>query len=494
MAIPLSSGANYPTPDELRDIFLRAIRYGLKRRGIAANVLPGSEYYKRAVSLAGICAIAIENNRISTTALSPITATGVDLESIAGAFGVLKRPASSSSGGGIVDVSSAVASVAIPQDYFATAPNGLKYKTSAAYPTAADASTVQLVSVSTGAATELQPGTVLTWDSASVGNLLPTIVVDAGGIDGGADADDDETLRTRLIDELSAPPVGENPSHIKQVAEDASSSVEAAFIYSTYNGPSSTTVVITEAGGDRVPSAGVVSGVLAYLTANTSTNSSKDVVVIVPEYVDVVLSASLPLHPLVGGAGGGWVDVTPWPRGENAKVTAYNAGTGTATCDATTSPAVGNAIAFWDPATLAFRHYAVATVGGSSGAYTFTVTGGFGGFSPLSLYVSADAVNLDGYGATYLTQMRGLGPGEMTDAQEYLPRSLRYPTPDISWPYALSSRQTDAIGDAYGEVLSIEYAARFAAGTTTPLTTPTVGAHLINPNLLTLSSFAIRKA
>ena len=61
MALPQVDQANYPTVSELRGALLRTIVLGYARRGIAANVLPGSDHYIRHDSIAKRAAIAFAN-------------------------------------------------------------------------------------------------------------------------------------------------------------------------------------------------------------------------------------------------------------------------------------------------------------------------------------------------------------------------------------------------------------------------------------------------
>jgi hypothetical protein len=182
-------------------------------------------------------------------------------------------------------------------------------------------------------------------------------------------------------------------------------------------------------------------------------------------------------------------------------VTAYDAFTETATVATVAPPSVASSIGIWDPTADngdgtfgAMREYVVATIGGGVGAWTFTVQSTFA-TSPLGAYVSAGAVSLVQYASTFADAVALLGPGEKTSSPEILPRGRREPATDVSNPAALTSIQLAAITNAYREVGGVEYSVRYATGTTTPLTSPTIPATSADPpNILVLKFLAFRVA
>jgi len=126
MALPNVDGANYPTLQELKDMFLRTILYGYERRGITANVLPGSAYDIQAQAFAEQMSVAIANNEVALQQLSPLTAVGTSLEEIASVFGVSRRDATAASGQ--VTVTFTGGSVVLPAEFQATGADGSKYR------------------------------------------------------------------------------------------------------------------------------------------------------------------------------------------------------------------------------------------------------------------------------------------------------------------------------------------------------------------------------
>lgn len=503
MALPQVGAAAYPTVTELRDGILRDLLYYGLKNGLTFNVLPGSEHYILATILANRIAIAIANNKISNEQRNPLTSTGTALEDFCRAYGITKRPASPSTG--FIEAVVSSGSVVIPTTYQATAPNGKKYVpvTSGTY---VNGDSVEMTSVASGEDTEQDAGAVLTWDSASIANLKSSAVVDGAGITGGTDGDTDEDLRRRLIDRLSQQAIGGNGASVKGWAEEVSASIWAAFVYQAAQGGSTYAFAIGKDFGDRTLTPSVVSLAAANVNAKMPGGVVQlNATTFFPERVDVVLSATLPLPATSGGTGGGWRDATPWPA-EITKITNVS-GDGVITVDSTTSPVVGQHIGVWDNAAAAaaadedeaadaMLEFDIITVGGGVGAWEITVVGSTAALRE-DMYVSAGAVNLKRYAATWLMAMNELGPGEKVSASntDLMPRAARYPGPDVTAPYALTSIQIAAVTNAHSEVQNLTYAARYATETTDTLTSPTVPPTTADPpRILVLKHFAIIKA
>jgi uncharacterized phage protein gp47/JayE len=491
MATPVGEAA-YPTVAEIRDGILRnLLNYGLQY-GITFNVLPGSEHYLVATAIANQFAIAIANNKISNENRNFLTATGTALEDIARAYAVTKRPASPSTGFVILDISG---TCSIPLLYQATAPNGKKYIPVTAGVGLVDEDVFEMQSVESGALTVLAPGTILTWDSAAIANLRPTAVVDGGGIDGGTDGDSDEVLRRRLIERLAEQAIGGNASSVRGWAEEPSAAIEAAYVFQGAQGPGSYAFAITKAGTDRTPSDAVVqlaaANVQAKMPGGVVTLNATSVFA---EYVDIVFSTILPLPPTSGGTGGGWRDATPWPT-EITRITAISGLQ--LTVNSTTPPVLGNHIGVWDPVAQAMREFEiVSAVTGGVGAWIFSVSGSTSFITAANeFYVSAGAENLIAYAGDALAEINKLGPGEKTDSIELLPRALRFPSPEVVAPYRLTSLQPAGVTALHPEIIGLEYAARYATGTATPLTSASVPPTTADPpRILVLKHLAFIKA
>lgn len=487
--LPSVTDANYPTHAEIRDGILRTIRYGYARRGMTANVLEGSALWYRADAIARRVTIAIANNQIANTARSPLEAQGDDLITLAAVFGVPPRPASFATG--YVGIR-CTGTVTVPLGYVYTGPGGRKYKTSAAATSVTSGATILSEALTAGKASNLAAGTEVTWDSASVGGLDHRATIAAGGIDDGADADDVETVRARLIDRLSFPAVGNNWAMTKAAAEGASAAVAVAFVYPAVRGGSSEDVAIVGSEGDGVLSTAIVNLVSAAILSGMGGNPSLNVTGIVNQEMDVILAASLPLPESAGGAGGGWLDPVPWPSG-NAQITSYNLTTGSFSVTASSAPTVGNHIGVWNPDAAEMVERVILTVSGS-GPWTVTVQDGLG-FNALGAYVSAGAEHLASYAATAFTEFAKLGPGEKTTSTDILPRGRRHPSTDIAYPSDLARTILGAITRSHTEILDLDYAARYETGTTTTRTSPSIPSTTADPpRRLRVMHFAIRKA
>lgn len=507
MTLPTVDDANYPTADELRDGALRTIVAGYRRRGIDANVLPGSDHYFRHEAMARRAAIAFANLETILPRLSPKQATGDYLVELAAVFGIEKRAATKSTGTVTLSISGS-ASVTIPIGYVCTSASGVKYETTETTVGAVngDAVTVEAQDDFEGSQGDLEAGAVLTWDSASVGFLDPTCTTVAG-LSGGADEDDEETLRERLYDRLSFPQGGGNAAQVKAWAEESSASVEKAYVYCAVRGPGSVDVAVTSTSADRTLSGTGVTAVESYIETKTPGHEDINVTTVTPRNVDVLVDLRLPKAVAAGGSGGGWYDSTPWPSGSptmgtnDGKVTLYVAPT--ATVRATTSPVVGQRIAIWDPTKSVtingvtgtfggFREYTISVVGGVSGAYTIQVLGGFI-VSPFNSYVSPGAARMADYGSTFLAAFRLLGPGEKTSSLDILPRGRRQLATDVANPSAISSQLFAELEDAYTEIADLSWGARVDTGTTTARTEPVVPANTTAPpEILVLKYLAFR--
>lgn len=509
MALPKVGNVAYPTPDEILSQLLSDVRFGYARIGINVNVSRGSELYIRMKALANRVSIAIANNEISLKDVSPLDATGDTLTELAGVYGVVRRAASSASGNVIVGVS-AGSSVTIPAGFVCTSPDGIEYQTTVSS-TVTNGQVVAVSAVSAGIDTNQPLSTIMTWNSAAIANLNQNCTVDPGGIDGGAAADSDEKLRERLIERLSYPAEGGSWAQVKQLAENASSSVQSAFVYPAVRGPASYDVALVKDGTDRQLSLDNVNSVTASILAEMPGSADLNCTSVTPEYVDLILDLSLPLPVNAGGAGGGWRDAAPWPSsaeagGVYAKVTSVANLTSASqiTVDSTSSdpPKAGDRFGIWNPSggdngDGQMSEFAILSVSGGSGAYIITIDTSQSdaiGFITTGMYCSAGASNLVGYGAQALAAVQQLGPGEKTANTDIIPRGSRHPGPDVSYPTDLSSLTLSSISNAYSEILSIVYAARFATGTSNALASPSLPSTTADaPNILVLRNLSFRR-
>lgn len=510
MALPQVENVEYPTPEQVLNQLLNDVRYMYAQAGVDVNVTKGSELYMRMKAVGSRVSIAINNNRLSLAAISPLTATGDDLDDIAGVYGVSRRAASSAYGNLIVGVDGS-GSITIPAAFVCTSPDGIQYETTQSF-TVFDGDVVTVVAQSAGSDTDQIAGVIVTWNSAIIGNLGQNAEVDPGGIDGGEDEDTDEELRARLIQKLGFPATGGNWAQVAQLAEGSSSSVQSAFVYPAVRGPSSYDVALTKVGTDRQLSIANVNFVAAAILNDMPGTADLNCTSVTPEYVDVIVDLMLPLPVNAGGVGGGWRDSDPWPSSSETGLNVFAEVTSVAnlttlgqiTVNSTLAdpPKAGDRFGIWNPAGGSdgdgeMAEYTVLSVGGVPSAYIITIDtaqSSATSFIQTGMYCSAGASNLISYGSSFLEAVQGLGPGEKTSDPDIIPRGSRKPGADVEFPVSLSSLTLAAVSNSFDEIMSALFAARFATGTTVTLTSPSLPPTTADaPNILVLRNLSFRR-
>ena len=494
MTIPEVAGQFFPTKEDLRNVGLRALAAGAERDGFTVNVLPGSEYYERFDAIAKTLVPVYANNKLGLAASSPQDSSDEDVIALAEQFGVEPRAASSSSG--YVTIKVVSGTVTIPADYECTGSNGKTYKTVDTVVGAVDGDEIEIISVDGGADTTLSAGDVVNWTSAALGSLKRDAIVAAGGVTGGTDADGAEVVRQRLLRRLQRSAVGGNWAAVAEWAEAASSAIDVAYVYPAIQGPGTTGVALTSATGDRTVTDSVVNAAAIAIAAQMPGRANLNVTTVEPEYVDVVFSVYAELPSQAGGKGNGWRDSSPWPSDDSGlvKVSSYDPGPpGEITTDAATLGLLttGSHIAIWDWENEEMYEYIVSNAV-VSGTVKIQVVGGFLA-DHTGAYISAGAYNIKTWAANAVSAMRTLGPGEKSSSTWVLPRARRRPTPDVDGPMLIGSRVCSAISNASDEILSIDFAARRATGTTTTRTGPSVPtASTDPPKILVLKHLAFQ--
>lgn len=496
--------ALYPTRDEIRAQILSDIRYEASNAGLTANVKRGSDNWFRATAFANRMALVVANNQVTAKNISPYRATDDDLIELAGAFGVSKRSASKATGYATISLTFAdIASVNIPAGKRCTAPDGIVYETTQAYTAATNGSKVQLEAVEAGAGGDQDAGTILTWDSGDVAYLADTLTVDSAGLDGGRDIDSEEVLRQRLLRRLSFPMVGGNWSYVANLAEEASASVDIAYVYMSARGPASYDVAVQGDTDNPVLTSALQDTVNTAILADMPGTANLNVTSIAEEDLDIIIDLELPLPASVGGVGGGWSDADPWPSDADsagaAKVTNVDTANNQITVSSTSAdpPVVGHRFGIWIPADEEFAEFTVTAVTGSSGAYVITVdTAQSAKLTKVTtdMYVTAWAANMQTYGTLFLAAMQTIGAGEKSSNDDILKWARRRPGPDVERPYKLTNLQLFSLTSQRDEILDASFAARWETTTTTTRTSPSVPSIVSSaPNKLSLAHLAFRR-
>lgn len=326
--------------------------------GYNLSVDPGSEIYLRFSAMAGQMAVLYQLMNTLTNSKLIDTATGADLDRVANDFGLQRRGAISASG--FVQLAASVSQTLIA-GVTLTGPNALQYQvtTTGIYNPNQN---VPVNSVDTGTAANLAIGNIMSWTSPQP-NMKSTCLVSIA-ITGGANAEDDDTLRSRLYLTLQSPPQMGNNQQVVTLSGSVDSIIQQAYVYANFNGAGTQLVALTGYQttsyiGRDVPhlqldgyvkpygisqlQPGLIAqtgGYGAYnqftlAAANPGQNLSNDTSAIygqlpgpianpyatvittvnnTPSDIGAVLTLPYPVGAGTNGFGNGWQDFTPWPN------------------------------------------------------------------------------------------------------------------------------------------------------------------------------------
>lgn len=468
------------TVRDTHDDYLRTIRNGLIQNGIANPQLgPGSDEDLYATAIANELAPVYANTVIKADAQMPDTAAGdvpagqlvgADLQRLMATVGLAPRPAGPSSGFITLDCS---ATTTIPDgsQLIDSAGTRFQVQTPGTY---ANGALVPVIAVDTGSKTNHAAGDVLQWVVGPPYCNTKQLVA-SGGLTGGAEAEDTETARARLLDRLAHPPGSGNWSQLAGYAEKSTPIVQKAFPYPAVNGPSTAHVAVvgytSATSKSRVVDALVMSGtVVPYVLGKMPEFVELVTTTVVDQPVDVAVGLSLPASPQASpaGPGGGWVDGTPWPAISGvqtyANVLAVTSSTNF-TVNAPTPPTAGvSHICMVDPVTWKLLRAKVLTVSGATGNYVITIDTPFPNVTAVNLILGTtgslicpDAVNMQAYVDALLGAFALMGPGEKTSNVSALTRGFRHPLPQMAWPYSLGATQLKTISNSGAEVLDVAW-------------------------------------
>jgi uncharacterized phage protein gp47/JayE len=148
-----------------------------------------------------------------------------------------------------------------------------------------------VIATSTGVATNTAAGIALTL-AQPVAGVASTVVVPADGLAGGNDAEGVDSLRSRLLMRIQAPPMGGSRGDYEAWALSVPG-VTRAWVYPDWNGPGSVGVTFVMDGrADPIPQAGDVALVAAAIDAVRPVAAHTTVFAPVPVPVDFTVSLS----------------------------------------------------------------------------------------------------------------------------------------------------------------------------------------------------------
>lgn len=464
------------TPEEIRDAALRTLRVMLIKRGTQdPNVGPGSDFYAEFTAIANETAVLEANSVLNADRAMEDTAVGEDLLRLGALRGLSPRPAVGSLGTVILS-SSATSLVATGTQLRDTV--GLRYEvtTGGSY---ANGATIPVAALDSGDATNHAEGDVLRWVAAPP-FADQKALVGVGGLVNGADAEDEDTFRERLLARLQTPPASDNWQHVVELAEASTPVVQKAWVYPAVQGPSTLHVAVaarpTATNKSREVAGTTMVGTVRPYVAGTVTEHAYVVSTTVDDVPsDIAIGLTLPNSPAGSppGPGGGWLDGTPWPtvNGTSFHKVAVTAVTSTTvfTLDAQTPPVDGVSRVAWVSQTdWTVKTALVISSSGTTGAYVVTIDTPFVGVAVGDLVFPASERQAV-YLAAVLRTYKLLGPGEKTSNASALIRGYRHPPPSQGWPSSLGGHFLKALTDSGEEVSSATWLYRdddLAAATT----------------------------
>ena len=337
--------------------------------GYNISITPTDELYIRLSTYASLVSVLYQYDNQLTNANIIDTATGSNLDRVGNFLGFIRRTALSSQGAVTLVASQ---NQTLITGTLLTGPTGLTFQVqyTGVY---ANGQAVNVVCVNTGANTNINTGSIMTWQ-APTGTMQSSAIVTVA-CTGGVDAEDDETFRNRIYLAIQSPPGMGNATQVITTSASVDNIIQQAFTYANFNGAGTQLIALTGyqtnsyIGRDipHLPYDGYVSiygntvfnpslqlqtgatplpgpnpnglGFGAYnqytLAGNnfgqnlasdssaiygqlpaTVANPFATVITTVnniPSQVNAVLTLPYPVGASPNGLGGGWLNATPWP-------------------------------------------------------------------------------------------------------------------------------------------------------------------------------------
>jgi len=341
---------------------------------------------------------------------------------------------------------------------------------------------LELQAIDTGFVTNPISGTPLTWSANKPAGADPQCTV-SSDFSGGLDAETDSEYAQRIEERIKNRPAAGNTTHFIYWAQQASASIETAFVYPTalYAGSVVVTILqkrntqaITPQGGDaRIDvSDAVYNDVVDYLVPPNSPVVPERAFVVITKPAgqesDVVIKIFMPL-----GSDGGWDDAEPWPNPpvgtsyQEVKIVNvtdqqhFTARTdddlpgGAASLSGPDAPQV----MVWNKDQSRYEKLDVASVAKAGTVATFVLNSAPSftiaiddRLSPYTSQLETIALSMESY-------FDSLGPGELVDldTDPRAARAFRHPAPNIAYTYrAGSAVLTQIINDLSGVATDAE--------------------------------------
>jgi uncharacterized phage protein gp47/JayE len=288
---------------------------------------PGTEnwFFYNAVANAGMLQYA--NIATIRPGVTPLNATGQDLEDWRIALGLPVVGASPSSGKLTVGVAPG-ATITVPDGLNFVLPNGLRGRVTGTHLGIVNGDDVAVICIDTGADTNADSRTKVRFVNGPFNLDTEARVSAFGPLTGGFDEETEARKRERVLNRLRTSAGGGNWGQLRELAFNALATLQDCYVYPALGGPSSCKVVLIRAFDverndyQRALSDGAVTLVKNAIHKNMPDGQEVPVETVAEEAVDVGLYLTLPDSSLAGGNGLGWTDQSPWPpAGSGTKVT-----------------------------------------------------------------------------------------------------------------------------------------------------------------------------
>lgn len=482
--------------DEVSAMWLADIRNEAISRGLSEDppVHEGTDLWMRSRATAAIAMLQFGNVSVRGEDIDPRTATGPGLERWRIALGLPEVVASGSSGRIKLTVTG---TSTVPDGTELVLPSGKRLQVVGNWVGVVNGSEIAVRSIDTGEDTRAAPNTLARFVSAPINVASEARVSVHLPLTGGTDSESDGRKRIRVLNALANRPAGGNWSDKVDKILGQFLQVQDVYIYPALGGPASERIVPVKGfyrdqyDFSRALTVDAVDQIRDFIHGLFPSPDEIVVSAAAEHPTDVTIKVDIPASALVGGAGTGWLDAPPWPTlepgdGGRVQVLAVANPSSIVVAPRAATPTLNiTRIAWWSPSTQRFitRLITARSVTFPAGDWQLTLDAPLideaGVTVAVGDFISPAAVNLDGYGETFVDIMEELGPGEATNDANRLPRSLRHPyvADGRKRSPALKVSQLELFSQRHAEIVDYEFGYR--STTTAPLPVDVAHAPLV---------------
>ena len=478
------------TPGEIavktRDQFRRDYTRDYSLRIPDADVGPGTQPDVDASTFADGAMILVNDAQVIGRGTNVRTSGGQWLKDIGEPEGIFARGPVGGSGAFTITASAGGGTILVGTELREKS-SKLRFKTISPTALYFNGAQIEVTGIDVGPATNFKAGTVLQFQAQPPGigqNATVVLQNDGTGISGGREADNDEQYRLLIEARRQNPPAaGNDAAYQRAIEKTPGVAVEKAHTYPAALGSGTTAFTFTlrpsKSGASRVPNAAQISAVEEYVIGQFPADDGLFASTLTAQPITVSLRVSWAPGAL------SWTDVTPWPAyiaGDKVVVDAAVTPAPTTfrltTATTTTTPQVGQTIAFYDPSVQIFQRKRILTVTVIVANKSWTITVDTSNAASDTSYTPVvgqapcpHSGSLDALVPALLGYMDRLGPGEQIavfkDAGQ---RQRRHPPSPTSWPNEINNQLVGPLLalPAVKSVAALEPTDPFATTTGTP--------------------------